>query len=49
MISSEFTMDELLSFDEGVGSRIYQRSKEYCHIIGRDPAKNYRLTNGSKG
>ena len=48
VISSEFTMDELLSFDEGVGSRIYQRSKEYCHIIGRAPAKNYRLTNGSK-
>lgn len=43
IISSERTVDELLSFDEAVGSRVYQRTKEYCWVIGKDVKKNYRL------
>lgn len=43
IISSERTVDELLSCDEAVGSRIYQRTKDYCWVIGQDKDKNYRL------
>lgn len=43
ILSSEWTMDEILRFDEALGSRIYERSKNYCNIIARDCKKNYRL------
>jgi len=43
IISSERTVDEILSCDESVGSRIYQRTKNYCWVIGKDSKKNYRL------
>jgi len=43
IISSERTVDELLSCDEAVGSRVYQRTKDYCWVIGKDIKKNYRL------
>lgn len=43
IISSERTVDELLSCDEAVGSRIYQRTKDYCWVIGKNTKKNYRL------
>lgn len=43
IISSEFMIDELLEIDEALGSRIYQRTKDYCIFIGRDKGKNYRL------
>ena len=43
IISSEKTIDELLRIDQGVGSRIFQRTKSYCVNITADVNKNYRL------
>lgn len=43
IISSERTVDEIISCDEGVGSRIYQRTKEHCWVLTKPNAKNYRL------
>lgn len=43
IISSERSVDEILSCDEATGSRIYQRTKDHHWDIGADPAKNYRL------
>ena len=43
VLSSELTVDQILFFDEAVGSRIYQRTKEYHWDIAKDPHKNYRL------
>lgn len=42
IVSSEFTVDKLLDFDEAVGSRILQMCKNYTvEIVGKD--SNYRL------
>lgn len=46
IISSEKTIDELLRIDQGVGSRIFQRTKSYCVNITADVNKNYRLAGG---
>ncbi|HCA28882.1 MAG TPA: hypothetical protein DEP23_04580 [Ruminococcaceae bacterium] len=43
IISSERTINEILDCDEAVGSRVYQRTKDYCWVIGKDIKKNYRL------
>lgn len=43
IFSSERTIDEILDCDEAVGSRIYQRTKEYCWCFNEDRQKNYRL------
>lgn len=43
ILSGERTMESLLDIDEAVGSRIYQRTKDYCINISRDVNKNYRL------
>lgn len=43
ILSSERTIDELLACDEAVGSRIYQRTKDYCWCFAPDTGKNYRL------
>lgn len=45
IISSELTVDDLLAIDEGLGSRIYERSKgHYYDLSGKD---NWRLRNGN--
>ena len=41
IISSELTADELLSIDEAVGGRIYERS--VVLNLSPDPSRNYRL------
>lgn len=42
IISTEFTVEKLLSFDEAIGSRIYEMSKNYIvEIEGME--NNYRL------
>lgn len=42
IISTELTIDQILNIDQAVGSRIYERSKDYClRIVGAD--KNWRL------
>lgn len=43
VISTERSVDDLLSCDEAVGSRIYERAKEYGFYFQPDRAKNYRL------
>lgn len=43
IISSEKTIKELLDIDEAIGSRIYERTKEYSINLNKDKNKNYRL------
>ena len=43
IISSEKTLDELMSYDEATMSRIYQKAGRYKISIEKDRAKNYRL------
>lgn len=43
IVSSEFSIDRLLAFDEGVGSRIYEMSKDYIVEVEKDIRNNYRL------
>ena len=43
IVSSEFSIDRLLAFDEGVASRIYEMSKDYVVEIEKDIMNNYRL------
>ena len=46
IISSERLIDDIIDIDEAVGSRIYQRSMQYCLIVNYDRSKNYRLNGG---
>lgn len=43
IISTEKTMNELMDIDQAVGSRIYQKTKDYCVEILPEKRKNYRL------
>ena len=43
ILSSEWTVMELLEMDEAVGSRVYERASDYCLAITKDPAKNWRM------
>lgn len=43
IISSERSIDDLIDCDEATGSRIYQRTKDYCCYIGTGKNRNYRL------
>ena len=43
IVSTEFTVDMLLAFDEGVGSRIYEMCKRYVVEIPKGIENNYRL------
>lgn len=43
IISSERSIDDLLECDEATGSRIYQRTKDYCFYFRPDRQKNWRL------
>lgn len=43
IISSERSVDDLLDCDEAVGSRIYQRTKDYCCYVTPKENRNYRL------
>lgn len=45
IISSEYYIGDLLEVDQAVGSRVFERSRNYCHNIAKDKAKNYRLVN----
>lgn len=42
VITSEFTVDGICSFDQSTGGRIRQRSGAYCLAIRPDAAKDYR-------
>ena len=43
IISCEWTLEDLLSFDEATASRIYERAKKHWISIKRDPKFNYRI------
>jgi DNA replication protein DnaC len=43
IVSSEFSIDRLLAFDEGVASRVYEMSKDYVVEIEKDVENNFRL------
>lgn len=43
IISTEWTLNDLLSFDQSAFSRVHALSKGYMLIISRDQEKNYRL------
>lgn len=43
IISSEHTIDEVMGYDEAIGSRIYERSKNNCVIIPTGIGNNYRM------
>lgn len=43
IISSEKTIKDLLDIDEAIGSRVYEKTKEYSVNIGRDKTKNFRM------
>lgn len=43
IVSSEFTLDKLLKFDQAIGSRIYEMCKSYPIEIEEDRDNNYRL------
>lgn len=43
IVSSEFSIDRLLNFDEGVGSRIYEMCKDYIVEVDKNVMNNYRL------
>lgn len=49
MITSEWTLEQLLEQDEGVFSRVYERCKEFTLTIPRDTKYNYRLMRHGKG
>lgn len=43
IISCEWLMDELLQMDEGVFSRVYEKSRGFIAQIGRENGRNFRL------
>ena len=45
IISSEWTIREIVEIDEAIGGRIFEKSGNYCISIGKDIKKNYRLKN----
>ena len=42
IISSELSTEEIISIDEGLGSRIVEVAKDNCIYISKDKNKNYR-------
>lgn len=43
IVSTEFSIEKLLEFDESVGSRIYEMCKDYIVEIEKESKNNYRL------
>jgi DNA replication protein DnaC len=43
IVSTEFTVEKLLCFDEAIGSRIYEMCKDYIVEIDKCKENNYRL------
>ncbi|MDL2293191.1 hypothetical protein LJC60_01010 [Ruminococcaceae bacterium OttesenSCG-928-D13] len=43
IISSEFTVENIMAYDLGLGSRIHEKTKGYQLIIGPDDSKNMRI------
>ena len=47
ILSSELRIEDIMDIDQAVGSRIYQKSKDYCVEIAHDRNKNYRIMEGN--
>lgn len=43
IVSTEYTVENLLSFDEAIGSRIYEMCRDYIVLINKARENNYRL------
>jgi len=43
ILSSEYDLNALLNFDEAIGSRLYEMSKDYIVEVKKDIKNNYRL------
>lgn len=43
IISSELSFKEILDYDEAVGSRLYEMSKDFIVTMDKEISKNYRL------
>lgn len=43
IISTERSINEILEIDQAIGSRIYQRSKNFTIKLGQDKSANYRM------
>lgn len=43
IISSERYLGEVRNFDDAVGSRIYEKTQEFCVTLGRKADRNYRM------
>jgi DNA replication protein DnaC len=43
IVSTEFSVEKLLTFDEGIGSRIYEMCKDYIVEVDKGKDNNYRL------
>lgn len=43
IISCERSVTDIVKIDEAVGSRIFERARNYCLDIQNDVSKNYRL------
>lgn len=43
IVSTEFTVERLLDFDEAIGSRIYEMCMDYIVEIEKSKGNNYRL------
>lgn len=43
IISSELSVQDILNYDEAVGSRIYEMSKDFIVTMDKEISKNYRL------
>ena len=45
IISSEWYLGEVRNFDDAVGSRIFEKTQEFCVTLGREADRNYRMRN----
>lgn len=45
IISSEWYLGEIRNFDDAVGSRIFEKTQEFCVTLGRKADRNYRMKN----
>ena len=45
IISSEWYLGEVRNFDDAVGSRIFEKTQEFCVTLGREVDRNYRMRN----
>lgn len=45
IISSEWYLSDVRKFDDAVGSRIYEKTQDFCITLGREEDRNFRMKN----